>query len=37
VGMTRPRLHLTLTLNRSKPPSQFLARLPVQMSNWPAF
>jgi DNA helicase-2/ATP-dependent DNA helicase PcrA len=37
VGMTRPRFHLTLTLNRSKPPSQFLARLPVQMSNWPAF
>jgi DNA helicase-2/ATP-dependent DNA helicase PcrA len=36
VGMTRPRFHLTLTLNRSKPPSQFLARLPVETSSWPA-
>jgi superfamily I DNA/RNA helicase len=37
VGMTRPRFHLTLTLNRSKPPSQFLARLPVPVSNWPSY
>ena len=37
VGMSRPRFHLTLTLNRSKPPSQFLARLPVQVSNWPSY
>ncbi len=37
VGMSRPRYHLTLTLNRSKPPSQFLARLPVQVSNWPSY
>jgi DNA helicase-2/ATP-dependent DNA helicase PcrA len=36
VGMTRPRYHLTLTLNRSKPPSQFLATLPVNVSRWPA-
>jgi DNA helicase-2/ATP-dependent DNA helicase PcrA len=36
VGMTRPRFHLTLTLNRSKPPSQFLAKLPVHVSGWPA-
>lgn len=36
VGMTRPRFHLTLTLNRSKPPSQFLATLPVNVSRWPA-
>jgi DNA helicase-2/ATP-dependent DNA helicase PcrA len=36
VGMTRPRFHLTLTLNRSKPPSQFLSKLPVQASSWPA-
>ena len=35
VGMTRPRFHLTLTLNRSRPPSQFLARLPVQACSWP--
>ena len=36
VGMTRPRFHLTLTLNRSKPPSQFLAKLPVRVFGWPA-
>ena len=36
VGMSRPRYHLTLTHNRTKPPSQFLARLPVQVSNWPS-
>jgi superfamily I DNA/RNA helicase len=37
VGMTRPRDHLTLTLNRTQPPSQFLARLPVQASSFPSF
>lgn len=36
VGMTRPRFHLTLTLNRSRAPSQFLAKLPVHVSSWPA-
>jgi superfamily I DNA/RNA helicase len=35
VGMSRPRFHLTLTLNRSKLPSQFLAKLPVAASSWP--
>jgi DNA helicase-2/ATP-dependent DNA helicase PcrA len=37
VGMTRPRFHLTVTLNRSQPPSQFLAKLPIKVSSWPAF
>ena len=37
VGMTRPRDHLTLTLNRTQPPSQFLAKLPVQASSFPSF
>lgn len=34
VGMSRPRFHLTLTLNRTQPPSQFLAHLPVQVTSW---
>ena len=34
VGMSRPRFHLTLSLNRTLPPSQFLALLPVQVTSW---
>jgi len=36
VGMSRPRDRLALTLNRTGPPSQFLARLPAQFSTWPS-
>ena len=35
VGMTRAKDRLILTMNRSFPPSPFLARLPVQIAQWP--
>jgi DNA helicase-2/ATP-dependent DNA helicase PcrA len=35
VGMSRARFHLTLTLNRTMPPSHLLAHLPVQAIRWP--
>jgi len=35
VGMTRAKERLVMTMNRSEPPSRFLAPLPVVESTWP--
>jgi len=35
VGMTRAEERLVLTMNRSLPPSRFLAKLPLQAGSWP--